>query len=726
MSDYVSIADLVGLPGLSASRRQILRIAKHWPSRPRQARGGGREYPISCLPPETQAALLKILSVASSGPASAAPLMPGGSLPAAGQSFSASELLPHQVGDAAAVYESKSKRAKSEAQARLQLVVAYRAARAAGQAPQDAAAVVAAQGGVNTATLRRWQRRIAGQPESAWLALLTPHHAGGQVKIELLQDAWDMLRADYLRAERPSANSCIARLRRAAAAHGWELPSNRTIVRRLKGLPRAAVHLARGGEKAVEGLYPAQVRDRTALHALAIVNADGYQHNVWVEFPDGEVCRPKTWYWQDVYSSKILAWRTDKTEHTDQIRLSFGDLVERWGIPGRVLVDNTLAAANKTMTGGARHRFRFKVQVEEPMGVFQLLTGRDPMFSTPGHGQAKPIERAFGVGGLGEVVDKHPSLTGCWTGSSTLDKPEYAGRKAQKSVPLEQFEALLQTEIAAWNAKPGRRSAIARGRSHDDVFSASYAEIPIHRATEEQRRWWLLATEPVKCNAKHGGITLDTGRHAGRGANQYWSPVMVDYAGQRVVAKFDPARLHEGVHIYSYDGRYLCWADCHEPAGFDDADKARAHMRERRKFIRASKEALSAERRMDAIEAAKFLPATPPAPEAAHRRSNVIAPVFRDPLERPAPAAAELTPEQQALAREIEAELAEGAPKVQSIEKPETRYARWVRLDERLQAGGELDERERSFHAAYGHSTEWNVMKALFEDFGLQVSDYVA
>jgi len=33
-----------------------------------------------------------------------------------------------------------------------------------------------------------------------------------------------------------------------------------------------------------------------------------------------------------------------------------------------------------------------------------------------GWGQAKPVERAFGVGGLEEYVDKHPALAGAYTG----------------------------------------------------------------------------------------------------------------------------------------------------------------------------------------------------------------------------------------------------------------------------------------------------------------------
>jgi putative transposase len=72
--------------------------------------------------------------------------------------------------------------------------------------------------------------------------------------------------------------------------------------------------MKREGMKAAKALFPPQIRDKAALHALQIVNGDGYKHNLWVRFPDGACSAPKTWFWQDVYSSKILvlAHRRDR------------------------------------------------------------------------------------------------------------------------------------------------------------------------------------------------------------------------------------------------------------------------------------------------------------------------------------------------------------------------------------------------------------------------------
>lgn len=51
------------LPGLPGTKRGINIVAKreNWPSRPRSGKGGGVEYPLTCLPPAAQTALLSVL-----------------------------------------------------------------------------------------------------------------------------------------------------------------------------------------------------------------------------------------------------------------------------------------------------------------------------------------------------------------------------------------------------------------------------------------------------------------------------------------------------------------------------------------------------------------------------------------------------------------------------------------------------------------------------------------
>lgn len=59
MNDWHTASELAGLPEMPATVSGVIRAAKReaWPSRHRSGRGGGREYPQTCLPTPTQDAL---------------------------------------------------------------------------------------------------------------------------------------------------------------------------------------------------------------------------------------------------------------------------------------------------------------------------------------------------------------------------------------------------------------------------------------------------------------------------------------------------------------------------------------------------------------------------------------------------------------------------------------------------------------------------------------------
>ncbi|EGO9722231.1 transposase, partial [Escherichia coli] len=182
------------------------------------------------------------------------------------------------------------------------------------------------------------------------------------------EDAWQFLIADYLRPEKPAFRKCYERLELAAREHGWSIPSRATAFRRIQQLDEAMVVACREGEHALMHLIPAQQRTVEHLDAMQWINGDGYLHNVFVRWFNGDVIRPKTWFWQDVKTRKILGWRCDVSENIDSIRLSFMDVVTRYGIPEdfHITIDNTRGAANKWLTGGAPNRYRFKVKEDDP------------------------------------------------------------------------------------------------------------------------------------------------------------------------------------------------------------------------------------------------------------------------------------------------------------------------------------------------------------------------
>ena len=92
--------------------------------------------------------------------------------------------------------------------------------------------------------------------------------------------------------------------------------------------------LAREGKDKAKGLFPAQRRTRSHLHAMQLVNMDGHKLDVFVRVPWST--KPVRMYLigiQDLFSGKILSWRLTDAETWEVVRLVIGDMVELYGIP---------------------------------------------------------------------------------------------------------------------------------------------------------------------------------------------------------------------------------------------------------------------------------------------------------------------------------------------------------------------------------------------------------
>ena len=297
------------------------------------------------------------------------------------------------------------------------------------------------------------------------------------------------------------------------------------------------------------------------MDAMEGVNADCHKIDIFVQWPDGTINRPQIIAFQDLFSGKILSWRVDHDPNKVMVMAAFGEMIENWGIPRHCLFDNGREFANKWLTGGTKTRFRFKICEDDPLGVLPQL-GIEVHWATPAHGQAKPVERAFGD--FARNIAKDPRFHGAYVGHRPDAKPENYG---QRAIPAETFLKVLAEGIAEHNARQGRLSHTAQGRSFNDTFAESYANAPIRKATGEQRRLWLMGQQVGKLNRDNGQLRLYN--------NWYHSDWMSQHPSLKIIARFDPENLHAGVYIYGRDGAFLGFAECRQKVGFFDLTAAR-------------------------------------------------------------------------------------------------------------------------------------------------------
>lgn len=604
---------------LSVTKRAVQLRAKReaWEYTEEAGRGGKRRlYPLASLPAPVQAALILRDAKTEIAP----------------RADNTAADLEASLSAAWAIYNMATEKNKARARSAVEALLEVEALHATGMPLMDARKQVAARMqregimGGSVQSLCRWAGDVKGVDRKDWLAVLCPGYKGRTAIAHIPEQAWDWYKGHYLTRARPSHADTYRRLQEMAANQGWEIPSSRTFLRRFKDeVPRTTVVIKRDGPEAARKLLPRQMRDALVFGAGEAVNGDGMKFDrLWVAFDDGEILNTATaWFWQDIRTRRVLAWRLGKTESTDLFRLATYDLTAICA-PTHYWMDNTRVAANKAMTAGAAGRHRFKSDPEDGLGLL-LMIGGEPHFTSvdedtrnPG---AKPIERAFGIGGIHELVATNPRIVAA------------GGYSKATAIPEALLREVIGEEVARFNSKKNRKTQACNGLlSFDDAWEAGLAERPPRVLAESQRHLLLMAREVVKTASDSGRIVIAAGRR-GIARNMYWSEHMPQLAGRKVAVHYDPDNLHAGVHVYGLDGRYLCFADYVPGAAFNSTDAARETQKFQKRIAKANKAIAENETRMTAVErAALYEAAKPTSPDPADTTApatNVVQGVFQ-------------------------------------------------------------------------------------------------
>jgi putative transposase len=686
-----------GLPDLPGTKRGVNDVVSRFDwrgqaafARRRAGKGGGWEYSWHLFPVRARRKLLADVAVAKQP-----------DRPARDEAWAWYEQLPASV--------------QAKAQERLKVIQEVEAMERA-DGKFLAVAAVARLRGIGVRTIWSWFESVEGVRADDRLPYLAPRNRarerrGGKPR-DCSPEFFDQLKSDFLRLEAPPFTDCYRRAMRVAAKEGWDTLPERTMRRRLDAaVSEATAILARKGVEALKRRYPVQVRDKTALGALEAVNADFHKFDVFVRWPaaSGEsetILRPQMVAFQDIFSGRILAWRVDVSPNSTAVLLAAGDMISDWGIPEHILLDNGREFAAKAITGGASTRYRFKVREDDIPGLFTSLDCAIH-WATPYAGQSKPIERAFRD--MCQSIAKDPRFAGAYTGNRPEAKPENYGSKA---IDLETFLAVVAEGIEEHNTRQGRRSEVAWGRSFAEVFDESYASRAIRKATEAQRRLWLLGAEGLRADKTTGAVWFQ--------GNEFWADWMGDITGERVIVRFDPAAFWDGIHVYSAENAYLGFAPVRQKAGFFDMDEARAHARARRAWMNAERDRLEAHRRLTALEIGQSLDALEAA-AATPVEAKVVRPSFG---KAAAPEARglqgtglreeELDRARMAVVADLSTRRAPAEPE----DGPRERFRRALMLERDLEAGRPVTAEQQRWLSMFQTTSEYRSERRLWEDFG--------
>jgi hypothetical protein len=468
--------------------------------------------------------------------------------------------------------------------------------------------------------VKRVCKAIRNVPEADWLPALVKDYKPRQ-KDDIPQEILSYFYADYGRMEQPQAQAVWERTVRAAAKNGWgDVPSVYTLKRRWDALPADVRILWREGEDALQNAYPHAERDRDGMKPLDMISLDGREWDLFVRLPgeageEGKVVRVCVVMVQDVASNMMLSYHIGETESADAYRRALCQSFVTYGIAKVAQFDNTRAAANKTITAGAKKRNRFKIKETDIPGILPRV-GCEPIFTKPYNGRSKTVERCFAE--VKERSEKDPRCAGAYTGPNPNAKPENYGETA---VDLAVFEQVLAEAVEHYNTRTDRKSKVAYKISHRQAFEAGLETTQVRQLAEMQRRYFFFKAE--RRTVSPSG-TVSIGKRPL--VNRFYHADLLEFAGREIVFYYDPDAMRAPAWAETLDGRRI--ADdirCLEARGFASTTEAREHAHEQKKFKKAAKAKADAIQRMSQIEmraALAPLPiSTPPSP-------SIVQPVF--------------------------------------------------------------------------------------------------
>lgn len=547
-----------GLPALPTTKRRIIdrANAEGWRSRPRQGRGGGREYHVDSLPAAARVALLESAPDARSGAQAELDLSTPSTEVAAVRPSARSLGRGADPGSL-----TEKQRRTMEARLALLAEVARRepllgleGARHAvvdgSQADERLAGLArvanARSGALSVRTLRRWE---ALRADGA--AALAP--ADGR------QGAWggDELPPDWLyafmkRRQIPTKPSTAA-VHEMLVAEGMVLPSLRTVQWHISRLGAIARNRGRMGPRELKTLRVYTVRSTADLLPADVYTADGHCLDAEVLHPQtGRPFRPEVVSVLDVKTRRAVGWSAGLAESGWLVAEALRRACTA-AVPAIWYVDNGSGFTCEAHT--------------DPVTGLLARIGIEIRNSIPYNSQARGVIERFNSACLIRQAKSLVSYVGADMDREARQIVYKRGRAelalAGRTRILPEWPAFLawvQAQIDAYNARPhshlpkirdletGRR----RHMTPDEAWASAIAEGWMPETLDEAEIADLARPHVIR-QVSRGQVSV--------GGSTYYSFDLerLDLHGQRVRVAYD---LHDGsrVWIQDMDGRPLCEA----------------------------------------------------------------------------------------------------------------------------------------------------------------------
>ncbi len=382
MNEWLSAKEIAKITGITERAVQIRAQKENWqPTRPRQGKGGGREYHVSSLPEETRISLITAQSEISA-------LQP--EITEAWLASRRISLSPAELADPAIQ--------RKLACARLyESCLAYRG-------KEKVIAALATEHNVSPITIRRWIDDIAAM-RTRTVSRITL----GQEKVTIPRsnsftpDALAYALSTYANNVRSGMRAAYTQMQSIANARHWQVGDYSSFTRIVKKIPSPVwAHIRRGATGFELACVPKIVRQWTAVLVQSVLCGDQKIFDYEVYDPAlSRIIIPNGYFWMDCSSRMVSGvWLEMGHYNSHTVGNALREAL-RFGIPDEIFTDWGKPEGSKHIAGILK-RLSGHVQTGDYAAMaerFGDMTSDDMEHrkAQPGKPWMKPIENIMNI-----------------------------------------------------------------------------------------------------------------------------------------------------------------------------------------------------------------------------------------------------------------------------------------------------------------------------------------
>lgn len=365
------------------------------------------------------------------------------------------------------------------------------------------------------------------------VAALVDNRGGATGGIPITEEVWDYFYSIFMTQQERSVAYCYDKTKKHFS--NIPFPSISSFERKVRKIDRYSLVYYRKGEKALADLLPSMERDKSSINSNDIWFSDHHRMDVFVKSNNGKgkPFRPWLTVFFDARSNKVISLISRKeSPNSYVIKKCLRIGIETFGVPKEVYFDN-----------GKDYRSK-QFDNDFPYSIVKQL-GINCIHATPYHGQAKTVERFFGI-----VADQFAKSFDTYCGADNKNRPEQMrinDEKIKKIAPtLDEFNSYFQNWVDEYNNKPNG-GAFMDGDSPNVVYKRNLRNKVI---VNKEALDIMCATVNIRTVHKNGVSVWN---------NNYYDTALIPYFQQNVIVRNSPENIDK-VYIFDMENNYICTA----------------------------------------------------------------------------------------------------------------------------------------------------------------------